>query len=66
MEPETSLPYSQVSATCPYPEPAPSSPHNPLSLPEEIRVTSGPKTAANHAAFIALSEGYYHCDTLRS
>jgi hypothetical protein len=32
MEPESSLPYSQVPATCPYPEPAPSSPHNPLPL----------------------------------
>jgi hypothetical protein len=29
MEPESSLPYSQVSATCPYPEPAPSGPHIP-------------------------------------
>jgi hypothetical protein len=26
MEPKSSLPYSQVPATCPYPEPAPSSP----------------------------------------
>jgi hypothetical protein len=26
MEPESSLPYSQVPATCPYPEPTPSSP----------------------------------------
>jgi hypothetical protein len=34
MEPVSSLPYSQVSATCPYPELAPSSPHNPLPLPE--------------------------------
>jgi hypothetical protein len=25
MEPQSSLPYSQVPATCPYPEPAPSS-----------------------------------------
>jgi len=30
MEPESSLPYSQVLATCPYPEPFPSSPHNPF------------------------------------
>jgi hypothetical protein len=30
MEPEGSLQYSQVPATCPYPEPTPSSPHNPL------------------------------------
>jgi hypothetical protein len=35
MEPGSSLPYSQVFATCPYPEPAPSSPHSPLPLPED-------------------------------
>jgi hypothetical protein len=35
MEPESSLPYSQVSDTCPYAEPAPSSSHNPLPLPED-------------------------------
>ena len=35
MEPESSLPYLQVPATCPYPEPTPSSPHNLLPLPEE-------------------------------
>jgi hypothetical protein len=35
MEPESSLPYSQVPATCPYPKPTPSSPHNPLQLPED-------------------------------
>jgi len=29
MEPESSLAYSQVPATCPYPEPTPSNPHNP-------------------------------------
>jgi hypothetical protein len=34
MEPEGSLPYSQVPATCPYPEPTPSSPHDPLQLPQ--------------------------------
>jgi hypothetical protein len=34
MEPGSSLPYSQVPATCPYPEPAPSSPHNTLQIPE--------------------------------
>jgi hypothetical protein len=27
--------YSQMPATCPYPEPASSSPHNPLPLPED-------------------------------
>jgi len=35
LEPESSSPYSQVPATCPYPEPTPSSPHNPLPLPED-------------------------------
>ena len=35
LEPESSLPYSQMPATCPYPEPTPSSPHNPLPLPED-------------------------------
>ena len=34
LEPEGSSSYSQVPATCPYPEPTPSSPHNPLTLPE--------------------------------
>ena len=34
MEPEGSSPYSQVPATCPYPEPTPSSLH-PLPLPED-------------------------------
>ena len=35
MEPEGSSLYSQVPAICPYPEPTPSSPHNPLPLPED-------------------------------
>jgi hypothetical protein len=34
MEPQGSLPYSQVPVTRPYPEPTPSSPHDPLQLPE--------------------------------
>jgi len=34
MEPEDSLPHSQVPATCPYPEPARSSPYFHISLPE--------------------------------
>jgi hypothetical protein len=34
MEPESSSPYPQVLATCPHPEPTPSSPHDPLQLPE--------------------------------
>ena len=35
MEPESSSPYPQVVATRPYPEPTPSSPHDPLQLPED-------------------------------
>jgi hypothetical protein len=35
MEPEDSLPYSQVPATCPYPELIPSSPHDPLQIPQQ-------------------------------
>jgi len=36
MEPESSSSYTQVPATCPYPEPTPSSPHDLLQLPEVI------------------------------
>ena len=32
MEPESSSPYPQVPATLPYPEPTPSSPHDPLQV----------------------------------
>ena len=35
MEPESLSPYPQVPATCPYPEPTPSSPHDLLQLTEE-------------------------------
>ena len=35
MEPESPSPYPQVPATCPYPESIPSSPHDPLQLPED-------------------------------
>jgi hypothetical protein len=35
MELESSSPYPQVPATCPFPEPTPSSPHDPLQLPED-------------------------------
>jgi hypothetical protein len=35
MEPEIPSPDPQVPATCPYPEPTPSSPHDPLQLPED-------------------------------
>jgi hypothetical protein len=36
MEPEGSLPYSQVPATRPCTEPTPSSPHDPLQLREHV------------------------------
>ena len=35
MEPQSSLPHSQVPATCPYPEPARSSAHTHIPLPED-------------------------------
>jgi hypothetical protein len=35
MEPEGSLPHSQEPATCPYPEPAQSSPHTHIPRPED-------------------------------
>jgi len=35
MEPVSSSPYPQVPATCPYPEPTPSSPHDPFQLRED-------------------------------
>jgi uncharacterized Zn-finger protein len=35
MEPEGSLPHSDAPATCPYPEPAHSSPHTHIPLPED-------------------------------
>jgi len=35
MEPESPSPYPQVPAICLYPEPNPSSPHDPLQLPED-------------------------------
>ena len=39
MEPESSSPYLQVPATYPFPEPTPSSPHDPLQLLEDPSYT---------------------------
>ena len=36
-QPESSSPYSQAPATCPYPEPTASSPHNPFPLPDWLQ-----------------------------
>ena len=38
MEPESPSSYPQVTANFPYPEPTPSSPHDPLQLPEDHHV----------------------------
>jgi len=35
MEPEDTLPHSQVPATCSYPEPARSSPYHHIPLPKD-------------------------------
>ena len=35
MEPESPSPYPQVPAIYPYSDPTPSSPHDPLQLPED-------------------------------
>jgi hypothetical protein len=40
MELESSSPYPQVAATCPYPEPTPSSLHHLLQLPEDLAICS--------------------------
>ena len=40
MEPEASLPNSQVPATCPYPEPARSNPYPYIPLPEDLILSS--------------------------
>ena len=38
MESESSLPHSQVPATCPYPEPVRASPHPHIPHPEDLQV----------------------------
>jgi len=38
MEPKGSLPHSQVPATCPYPEPAQTSPYPHIPLPEDLNI----------------------------
>jgi len=39
MEPEGSLPHSQVPATCPYPAPVPSTPYPQVPLTEDLNIT---------------------------
>jgi hypothetical protein len=54
MEPESSLPYSQVPTTSPYPEPTPSSPYNPLPLPEDHLNIILPSTSGSPQWFLSL------------
>jgi len=46
MEPESSLPHSQVSATCPYPGPAQSSPHTHIPPPGPLHLVRTFKLSA--------------------
>jgi hypothetical protein len=43
MEPDGSLPHSQMLATCPYPEPDQSSPYPHIPLPEDPSTPESPK-----------------------
>ena len=47
MEPEGSLPQSQIPATCPYSGPARSSPHRHIPLPEDPTTSHFPKIHLN-------------------
>ena len=51
MEPESSLPYSQVPATSPYLELTPSSPHNPHPLPEDPPLYDPPIYVYNYTYY---------------
>jgi hypothetical protein len=62
MEPEGSLPHSQVPATCPYPEPARSSPCPHIPFPED------PSSAVSEPALYSLLTfqvpnlmSHFHC-----
>jgi hypothetical protein len=65
MEPESSLPHSQVPATCPYPQPTPSSPHNPLPLPEDpcIKILSIHNTYFNFEEYNDTKMGLNSSDS---
>ena len=65
MEPEGSLPHSQVPATCPYPEPSRSSPHPHILLPEDPSYSST-KPHVHFSLFISyqnISPGPRHMFT---
>ena len=57
MEPEGLLPHSQVPTTCPYPEPARSSPYSHIPLPEDPSLYYSPPP------IISSSESHvpFHC-----
>ena len=56
MKPDGSLPHSQMSVTCPYPEPARSSPYPHIPLPEDPSYLANSLAAAAAAAAAAESE----------
>ena len=58
MEPEGSLPYSQASATCPYPGPTQSSPHTHIPKAPTLNklIRGGLKAPTNYLKFISMEE----------
>ena len=58
LEPESSSPYSQVPATCPYPEPTPSSPHSPSQFPKIHLNIILPSTSGS--PWIGFTMPYFH------
>ena len=75
MEPEGSLPHSQVPATCPYPEPARSSPYPHIPLPEgppyyyppieawNLQVVSFPRVSPPNSVYISAFSIRATCPT---
>jgi hypothetical protein len=56
LDPEAFSPYSQVPATCPYPEPTQSSSHNPLPLPEVVFIHYVSKNGGKEIGTLAYYE----------
>ena len=64
MEPEGSSSHSQTHATCPYPEPAPSSPHTHFPLPEDPYLANSLAAAFSEPALYRLLT--FHVPNLKS
>jgi len=60
METKSSSPYPQVPATYPYPEPTPSSTHDPLQLPEDPRILSHTRANSLGVLQVLLLLPCYH------